>query len=82
MTVIKRNQLWDHTEKRIINAENKSKNNEEFVKKMVTRLSRITHQEKIYYAIEVLKERGHNDVVDIYEGRLVMDEFLKGINKI
>lgn len=24
MTVIKRNQLWDHTEKRIINAENKS----------------------------------------------------------
>ena len=82
MTIVKRDQLWRHTERRIIAAEEKAKSNEEFVKKMITRMNRITHQEKIHYAIEVLKERGHNNVVDIYEGRLVMDEFLKGINNI
>jgi hypothetical protein len=44
---------------------------------MVARLQRITHEEKIYYAIEYLKQKGYNDVVEIYEGRLFMDEFIK-----
>lgn len=71
------NELWDHTMNRIITAERKAKDYQDFVRKMVTRLNRITHEEKIHYAIAVLKKRGHNDVVDIYEGRLLMDHFLK-----
>ncbi|MFW6242899.1 MAG: hypothetical protein ACOC2W_01960 [bacterium] len=69
--------LWDHTVMRIENAENKAKNYQDFTKKMVTRLKRIKHEEKIHYAIAVLKEKGYDEVVDIYEGRLVMDKLSK-----
>lgn len=67
-------QLWGHTIMRIENAEKKAKNYEDFVKKMVTRLKRIKHEEKIHYAIAVLKEKGYDEVVDIYEGKLLMDQ--------
>ena len=78
MYINKYSVLWEHTEMRIKNAEEKSKgNNEKFVVAMVARLKKITHIEKVHYAIAVLKERGHEDVVDIYEGRLLMEEFLK-----
>lgn len=77
MTVSRYSELWDHTVMRIRTAEKQTKTNEDFVKKMVTRLKRIKHEEKIHYAIAVLKERGHMDVVDIYEGRLLMEHFLK-----
>jgi len=70
-------ELWRHTVKRVIDAEKKSKNYEEFARKMVTRLKRITHEEKIHYAIEVLRERNHHDIVDVYEGRLLMDEMVR-----
>lgn len=75
-------ELWDHTMMRIRNAESKATvngkfNNEKFVTQMVTRLKRIEHIEKVHYAIAVLKATGHDDVVDIYEGRLLMEDFLK-----
>lgn len=72
--------LWEHTETRIINAEKSAKNYNDFVKKMVTRLNRITKEEKIHFAIAVLKDRNHHSLVDIYEGRLIMDKFLKQQN--
>lgn len=76
--VIKNSDLWKHTEMRIINAEKKSLgDNKKFVIQMVSRLKKIQHIEKIYYAIAVLQERGHNDVVDIYNGKLIMEKFLE-----
>lgn len=76
--------LWYHTKKRVDDAEKKSYisgstkvDQVKFAKYMVARLQRITHEEKIYYAIEYLKQKGYNDVVEIYEGRLFMDEFIK-----
>ena len=49
----------------------------EFLQLMVQRLQKITHMEKVYYAIAVLNERGYSDVVDVYEGRILMEEMLK-----
>lgn len=70
-------ELWDHTKKRINDAEKKAKNREEFAKKMVTRLKRIKHEEKVYAAIAVLHEKGYDEIVDIYDGKLLMDELTK-----
>lgn len=70
-------ELWTHTVKRIQDAEKKAKNYEEFAKKMVTRLKRITHEEKVYCAIAVLHEKGYQEIVDIYDGKLLMDELTK-----
>jgi hypothetical protein len=68
---------------RIRNAEEKANgNNEKFVNAMVSRLKKITHKDKVMYAIEVLKHLDHNDVVDIYEGRLLMEEFLKAQGQV
>jgi len=63
---------------RIRNAEQKCTVNgildkEKFIKQMVTRLHRIQHIEKVHYAIKVLIERGHQDVAEIYDSRLVME---------
>lgn len=75
--------LWQHTKKRVNDAEDKARNPKgevdqvKFAKLMVTRLQRITHEEKIYYAIQYLKDKGYNDIVEIYEGRLFMDEFVR-----
>ncbi len=75
--------LWQHTKKRVNDAEDKTRNSNgevdqvKFAKLMVTRLQRITHEEKIYYAIQYLKDKGYNDIVEIYEGRLFMDEFVR-----
>jgi hypothetical protein len=86
MLVSKYNDLWDHTVMRITNAEKKrgvvdgnhrTGDYEKFVNDMVVRLKRITHVEKLHYAIAVLKERGHEEVVQIYEGRLMMEKFLE-----
>lgn len=83
MTINRYGTLWYHTKKRVDDAENKAKNANgeldlgKFAQIMITRLNRITHEEKIYYAISYLKEKGYNDIVDIYEGRLFMDEFVK-----
>ena len=54
MYINKYSELWDHTCMRIENAESKSKNYEQFARQMVTRLGRITHIEKVHYAIAVL----------------------------
>lgn len=75
--------LWQHTKKRVNDAEDKARNQTgevdqvKFAKLMVTRLQRITHEEKIHYAIQYLKDKGYNDIVEIYEGRLFMDEFVR-----
>lgn len=71
-------ELWSHTVMRIRNAEEKATVNgildkNKFTKQMVTRLNRIEKIEKVYYAISVLIERGHQDVAEIYDSRLVMD---------
>lgn len=49
----------------------------EFLKLMVQRLQKITNMEKVYYAIAALNEKGYSDVVDVYEGRVLMDQMLK-----
>lgn len=72
-SVFKSSQLWRHTVDRIKGFEKKCKTPEEFQKKMVTRLKRITHKEKIYYTIAVLVELGYKEVAEIYDGRLVME---------
>lgn len=75
--------LWRHTKKRVNDAEDKTRNQNgevdqiKFAKLMVTRLQRITHEEKIHYAIRYLKDKGYDDIVEIYEGRLFMDEFVR-----
>ena len=66
-------QLWHHTWSRIDGFEQKCKNREDFVNKMVTRLKRIKDEAKIYYTIAVLVERGYHDVAEIYDSRLVMN---------
>lgn len=72
------NDLYEHSLMRIENAEMKSKgDNVKFVQLMTTRLKLIKHQDKIHCAIQILKNRNHQDVVDIYEGRLLIEEFLK-----
>ena len=71
-------ELWDHTIHRIVEAEKKSNGDyDKFAKMMVTRLKRITHEEKIHYAIAALRDRGHNEIVDVYEGKLVMNELVR-----
>lgn len=50
---------------------------QEFLKLMVQRLQKITNMEKVYYAIAALNEKGYQDVVDVYEGRILMDQMLK-----
>lgn len=76
-------ELWNHTMMRIRNAEEKAKgDNGKFVSAMVSRLKKITHKDKVTCAIEVLKYLKHDDVVDIYEGRLLIEEFLKAQGQI
>lgn len=50
---------------------------QEFLQLMVQRLQKITNMEKVYYAIAALNEKGYSDVVDVYEGRILMDQMLK-----
>lgn len=77
VNVYKSSKQWEHAEMRIKNAEAKSKgDNKTFVKQMVTRLKKIQNMEKVYYAIAVLEDRNHGDVVNIYNGKLVLEKFL------
>lgn len=74
----KYSELWRHTVMRIQNAEQKATvngklDNEKFTKQMITRLHRIQNIEKVHYAISVLLDRGHKDVAEIYDSRLVME---------
>lgn len=80
MYIDKRSELWKHTLMRINNAEQTSKNYEQFARQMVTRLQRITHAEKVHYAIAALQQKGYQDLVDVYEGRFVMDKLIKAGN--
>lgn len=80
MYINKYSDLWQHTMMRIEDAERKAKNFEDFSRKMVTRLHRITHEEKIHYAIAALKQKGYQDLVDVYEGRLIMEKLLSNGN--
>lgn len=70
----KDSELWKHTKMRIDDAKNKSKDDEQFQKKMVTRLLRIKHDEKVYYAIAYLRDCKYDQVVEIYEGKILMDQ--------
>lgn len=72
--VNKSSKLWKHTQMRIDNARKKSKSEEDFEKKMVTRLMKIQNFEKVYYAIEYLNELGYNNIVDIYNSKILLDE--------
>lgn len=74
----KHSELWFHTKMRIDNALSKSKSEEEFKKKMVQRLMKIKHKDKLDYAIEYLKDKGYIDVAEMYESKIMMDE-LTGI---
>lgn len=74
------NSLWKHTLDRVISFEEKCKSKEEFEKKMVTRLKRIKHTEKIYYTIAVLVHRGHQTVAEIYDSRLVLDSLTEDLD--
>ena len=65
--------LWDYSLKRTIDFEEKCKSKEEFEKKMLTRLKRIKNDCKIYYAIAVLIERGHHEIAEIYDSRLILN---------
>lgn len=76
-TVRNYGELWEHTMKRIVDAEKKAKNYQDFANKMVTRLKRIKHNEKVYAAIAVLYERKHYEIVDIYDGKLLMDDLTR-----
>lgn len=67
-------ELWHHTKMRIDNAKNKAKDEEDFKKKMVQRLLKIKKEEKVYYAIAYLRDCEYNEIVEIYEGKILMDE--------
>jgi hypothetical protein len=89
MYVSKYSDLWKHTQSRIngflkkaevASIKNGTDKEEEFTKLMVTRLRRIKHEEKIHYTIEVLKEMGYQDIIDIYDGKLVMNALTKDLD--
>jgi hypothetical protein len=71
---------WNHAEDRIRSFQIKCKDDEEFKKKMVTRLKRIKNEEKIYYTIAVLIEYGYHDVAEIYDSQLVMNQLIGEID--
>lgn len=64
--------LWNHTIDRVESFERKYTDTEEFKKKMLVRLNRIKQVEKIYYTIAVLIERGHEEIAEIYDSKLVL----------
>lgn len=72
--VNKFSRLWEHTKMRIDNARKKAKNDEDFEKKMITRLMKIQNVEKVCYAIEYLNELGYDNIVDIYNSKMLIDE--------
>lgn len=78
--ISKHNSLWQHTMDRVLDFEKKYTDKDDFEKKMVTRLKRIKNLEKVYYTIAVLVERGHNDVAEIYDGRLVIESLTDGLD--
>lgn len=67
---------WLHAEDRILSAKRKAKSDEDFKKKMITRLKRIKHQEKLYYAVAVLHKHGYEDIANMYTGRIVMEKLM------
>lgn len=78
--ISRNNSLWHHTMDRVLDFEKKYTDKDDFEKKMVTRLKRIKNLEKVYYTIAVLVERGHNDIAEIYDGRLVMESLTDGLD--
>lgn len=67
---------WKHTEDRVLAAKKSAKNEEEFKKKMITRLKRIKHRNKLYCAVAVLHKYGYEEIANMYTGRIVMDKLL------
>lgn len=78
--VSRHDSLWNHTLDRVISFEKKYPIKEKFEQHMVTRLKRIKNLEKVYYTIAILIERGHEDVAEIYDGRLVMESLTEGLD--
>lgn len=74
MRIYRFDDKWNHAVDRIDAAFKKAKDHEEFKKQMVTRLRRIKHATKLYYAIAVLHEKGFDDIAAIYDGKLIMDK--------
>lgn len=70
----KYSELWSHTKMRIDNAENKAKDRDDFCKKMIQRLMKIKNRQKVDYAIAYLKEKGYEDIADMYESKIMMDD--------
>lgn len=72
--VYKSDKLWKHTVDRMGNW-GTTLSREEFAKKNMTRLKRITKKEKLYYAIAVLVDMGFDkEVIDMYDAQIVMNE--------
>lgn len=89
MHISKYNELWSHTQSRVNGFLKKAQDaakkkgtdpEEEFTKLMVTRLRRIKHEEKIHYTIAVLQEMGYQEIIDIYDGKLVMNALTKDLD--
>jgi len=71
--VDKNSALWEHTKMRIDNAAFKAKDRDDFVKRMIQRLMKMKHKDKLDYAKYYLKQLGYDDIVEIYESKELMD---------
>ena len=67
-------ELWNHTKMRIDSAKQKAKSQEDFEKKMMTRLMRITHHDKLIYAIAYLKQCKYDSLVEAYESKILLEK--------
>lgn len=83
--VYKNDPMWSHCKDRV-GSWNAKFTREEFIKKNMTRLKRISKKEKLYYTLAVLIDMGFDqEVIDMYDARIVMDaltddlDFLKDI---
>lgn len=72
----KESELWYHTKMRIENAKSKSKSPEDFEKKMIARLMKIKHRDKLNYAIVCLKDLGYETIAEMYESKILMDDLM------
>jgi len=78
--VYKHNPQWAHTMDRVVSFEKKYPDKAKFEQHMTTRLKRIKNMEKVYYTIAVLIERGHTDVAEIYDSRLVLEALTEDLD--
>lgn len=75
--VFRKSELWEHTEDRVLAAKKSAKSEEDFKKKMITRLKRIKQEQKLYYAVAVLHHHGYEEIANMYTGRIVMDKLMR-----